>query len=383
MAWYCIHLCHGRIADELPVVDSDSNGIFVMRPEMGSDMERVENMEELVSVVVPVYNMASKMERCLAGLCAQTHSLLEIIVVDDGSADDTAERVKAVAGQDGRIRYVRQENRGVAAARNRGVSLARGEYIAFCDGDDYVRHDYVEQLLRVQKERKADWVLAGFIKVIQGREFYFSKPYEKDCFTETALEEFLRTWYKSPYIATVWGKLYRTQLIRECSVCFPERMEQGEDIVFNIRYMAFCHRVSFVCDTLYYYEENSQSLTAKRQNDVWENQLDIFAEFSEMIQKRNDSEKCCSLFFARGILLAINHATEKQWSRREWEQLCNFIREHTYFELCEKQRKELDWFAYIIVTLLKKRKDRVIELLYRIKLFGYHYMQRIYYLLRR
>ncbi len=338
-------------------------------------------MENLVSVVVPAYNAESKIERCLASLCKQTYSSIEIIVIDDGSPDDTAEIVKKMAEQDCRIHCVTQENKGVAAARNKGVELATGAYIAFCDADDYVTPDYLHCLL-AEKEG-ADWVLAGFSNVIQGKEYCFNEPYKQTYVTGSAWEHFLEEWYKNPYIATVWGKLYKKQIIVENAVYFPEQTEQGEDTIFNIRYVAVCDKVAFVNKALYFYEENEDSLTKKRRNNVWENQADIFREYCETVRKKGCSEKCSALFFSRGILVALGHAAETKWESGAWKKLCDEIRQHACFKACVKQKKEMDWFAKTVVFLLSIKTDRCVKLLYGIKLFGYRYMRTFYYRLKR
>lgn len=338
-------------------------------------------MEDLVSVVVPAYNAASKIKRCLDSICRQTYSDIEILVIDDGSVDDTADVVKKEAEQDERICCVTQENRGVAAARNKGLEMAKGAYIVFCDADDYVACDYIARLL--SEKDKTDWVIAGFSNVIQGKEYRFETPYREAFVTEHAWEHFLEEWYKNPYIATVWGKLYKKQVIVENAVCFPEQTEQGEDTIFNIRYAAVCDKVAFVNKALYFYEENEDSLTKKRRSDVWENQSNIFREYCETVRKKGSSEKCCALFFARGILVALGHAAETKWELPAWKELCNEIRQHVYFEACTEQKKEMDWFARTVVSLLDTKKDRCAKLLYRIKLFGYRYMRKLYYRLKR
>ncbi len=338
-------------------------------------------MENLVSVVIPAYNAASKIERCLDSIRRQTYSDIEILVIDDGSADGTADVVKKAAERDGRIRCITQENKGVAAARNKGLEIAKGAYIVFCDADDYVASDYIARLL--PETDKSDWVIAGFSNVIQGKEYRFETPYREACVEGKAWEPFLEEWYKNPYIATVWGKLYKKQVITENGVCFPEQTEQGEDTIFNIRYAAVCDKVTFVNKALYFYEENEDSLTKKRRRDVWENQSDIFREYCETVRKKECSEKCCALFFVRGILVALGHAAETKWELLAWKELCNEIRRHAYFEACMEQKKEMDWFARTVVSLLDAKKDRYAKMLYGIKLFGHRYMRKLYYRLKR
>lgn len=338
---------------------------------------------ELVSVIVPTYNVASKIRRCLACLCKQTYPCLEIIVIDDGSTDGTAEEVRKVAKQDERIRFITQENKGVAAARNKGLEAAQGVYIAFCDGDDFVSHDYIDKLTEGRKRQDADWVISGFCKVIGKNRYMFGEPYEGAVVSQKARELFLKEWYKNQHIPTVWGNLYRGEILRRYGITFPENLEHGEDTIFNIRYVSRCKRIDFVKEPLYFYEESGQSLTSKSHKDIWEKQLAIFKEYRDMIGMCGYSEVCTAFFFARGILLALNHANEKQWNATEWERLCNIMRIHPYFSVCAMQREEMDGFARIVTALLDKRKYGWIKTLYRIKRFGHDYLQKVYYRFRR
>ena len=101
----------------------------------------------LVSIIVPAYNVAEYIESCLNSLLAQTHEEIEVVVVDDGSTDETAAVCAAVARRDARVRIIAQPNAGVSAARNRGVQEARGKYVCFVDSDDAAHPDMVARLL--------------------------------------------------------------------------------------------------------------------------------------------------------------------------------------------------------------------------------------------
>ena len=109
----------------------------------------------MLSIIVPVYNILDCLERCVHSLTAQTYSDIEILLVDDGSTDGTAELCDALATQDTRIRVIHKENGGSSSARNLGIRMARGEYLGFVDSDDYVEPDMYERLYRVICEKNA------------------------------------------------------------------------------------------------------------------------------------------------------------------------------------------------------------------------------------
>ena len=128
-------------------------------------------MNDLISIVVPIYNAERYLDKCLSHLQRQTYSNIEILMIDDGSSDRSAEICKRYVESDLRFRYVYQENAGVSTARNQGISMAQGKYIAFCDSDDWVDVDMYEVLYHMACQHGADISILSFVM-------------ESDCKTE-------------------------------------------------------------------------------------------------------------------------------------------------------------------------------------------------------
>lgn len=121
-------------------------------------------LSELVSVIIPVYNGEQYIQRCIESLLRQTYAGIEIIIVDDGSKDTTANICQKLAAQDCRIIFSVQENKGVSAARNKGLELAKGEYVCFVDSDDYVDASYVESHIKmIRSDPQIDISVCGFV----------------------------------------------------------------------------------------------------------------------------------------------------------------------------------------------------------------------------
>ena len=121
-------------------------------------------MKEKISVIVPIYNAESFLEKCLTSLQCQTHENLQILLIDDGSTDGSGEICRRYAAEDSRFEYHHQENRGVSAARNLGLDLARGEFVGFCDSDDWVDTDFFEALYRLVCEQDADISIVSLVR---------------------------------------------------------------------------------------------------------------------------------------------------------------------------------------------------------------------------
>lgn len=118
-----------------------------------------------VSVIIPVYNNEKFIEKCIRSVMEQSFCDLEILVVNDGSTDGSAEILQKLAGEDGRIRLVSQSNQGVAAARNCGLDMASGKYLTFVDGDDYIGKDYIEKLYDFSEKNHTEMLICGITYV--------------------------------------------------------------------------------------------------------------------------------------------------------------------------------------------------------------------------
>ena len=186
-----------------------------------------------VSIVVPVYNTGDKLIRCLDSILSQTHRNLQIILVDDGSKDDSLSLCRKYAAEDGRIVVMSHENHGVSYTRNRGIRAADGDYLMFLDADDSVAPDWVEQYLKAAEAENADIVVGGICFCEDNGTCRDVHPGQTDCldkqgFVERVCEN------KTGIFGYVPNKLYRLPLIRENGIRFREDMAAQEDLEFAL-----------------------------------------------------------------------------------------------------------------------------------------------------
>ena len=161
--------------------------------------------DTLISIVVPVYGTEAYLPQCVESLLAQTHSHLELILIDDGSPDHCGTLCDRYGEQDRRILVIHQENQGVSAARNAGVKAAHGQYIAFVDSDDWVEPDYLVELLQAAEQSEADAV----VEVSGAQVCVWTGP-----------EALRQLCYQKQFDTAPWGKLFRTELAQKTP--FPE-----------------------------------------------------------------------------------------------------------------------------------------------------------------
>ena len=169
--------------------------------------------DKLVSIIIPVYKVEPYLRQCIESVLAQTHSALDIILVDDGSPDRCGEICEEYAARDSRIRVIHQENGGLSAARNTGLEVVKGNYITFVDSDDFVAENYVETLLKWIVDSGADIACGGFVDYHTGDKVTPVNTELKPKILSSAdfLEAML---YQHTGDNAVWGKLYKKDIFK-------------------------------------------------------------------------------------------------------------------------------------------------------------------------
>ena len=212
-----------------------------------------------ISVLVPVYNVARFLPRCLDSLAAQSMRDIEILLIDDGSTDDSAAICADYVARDGRFRLLRQENRGLSAVRNRHLEEARGEYLMFVDSDDWVAPDFCEIPWRCVREQDADLVLFGFRRVTEEGEplpLKSSLP-QGPIDRETALQLLLA----GPSFSYLWNKLWKKSLFD--GLRFPDVLAYA-DVGTTYRLVLQAERIVSLPQVLYYYRKRKGSAVSLR-----------------------------------------------------------------------------------------------------------------------
>ena len=221
------------------------------------------NEQDLVSIVVPVYNSEAYLSRCIRSLCAQSYKNLEIILVDDGSEDHSLEVCFREAKEDGRIKVLHKENGGAASARNAGMEEMSGQWLILIDGDDYIHQDMVRDLLAGAKAGQAQTTVGGFERVYEdgrAKEVHaleLGKEEGQGQVWSGSLHEFgerlFLKLYQNLMLRTQSNKLYSVPLIREQGLRYPEGISINEDIWFCVRYLSCCGRIACIPGSYLYY----------------------------------------------------------------------------------------------------------------------------------
>ena len=213
--------------------------------------------EPLVSVLVPVLNVAGLLPRCLDSLLAQTHRPLEIIVVNDGSTDGSGAVIDSYAARHPEVRPVHQQHRGLGPARNAALALTHGEYVAMVDADDWVEPGFIADTVRIARQTGADVVVARFWFVAKGLSLRF--PFRVRDRTMTGLEAAELSLQLTRFPAFAWNKLYRRDLFLPGEEPFPNIFY--EDLATTPRLLARAGTVALTRHAYYRYCLRRDSIT--------------------------------------------------------------------------------------------------------------------------
>lgn len=231
----------------------------------------------LVSIIIPVYNKADFLAECLSSIREQTWKKLDVIVVDDGSADGSLEIVREYVEQDARFRLFTVAHEGPSAARNKGMEEARGEFLTFVDADDYIEQDYIRSMAEAIGD--ADFCITGYKVWYQERNTWRTVKPPAGRFT---LGEFGKSIsrYECVMCGVAW-KLLRRSVVTEHGLLFPPELRYAEDTVFFFQYLACIETVAVLSDAQYVYRQHSQQSLVKAS---YQN-ITLIEQFSAELEK--------------------------------------------------------------------------------------------------
>lgn len=242
-------------------------------------------MNDLVSVIVPVYNVEKYLDKCVQSIVTQTYTNLEIIMVDDGSPDNCPKMCDEWARKDSRIKVIHKENAGVSSARNEGLDFAKGKWVMFVDADDIVSKDIIIMLL---ENTNSEDTLAlccmckNQLKLDKYNENVECKIYTIDDIIESDIEKIDQSFnvnFTSP-----WARIFSLNIIKINNLKFSEKVIYGEDYVFNLNYWIKISNIKIIKFIGYYYRTNSNSISSNHKSDAYSEKMKISRElFSKEI----------------------------------------------------------------------------------------------------
>lgn len=344
-----------------------------------------ESMIDLVSVIVPVYNVEKYLDRCIESLLNQTYCNLDIILVDDGSKDNSGKKCDNWEKKDNRISVIHQENGGLASARNTGLCHAKGQYICFVDSDDWVHVEYVEKQYKALIKNQADIVICShsieFINDNISQPITFQK---EECFDKNNMAKGIYLLEEVDVFNTVWNKMYSKQIIDNLQ--FELNSEPGEDLLFNVKCFLKVNKIIVLPDILYFYmRQDELTLTSSYkkglfelsqkfnnvQKELYENYNMIDTEYFSTYKKAYIYRifTCIPNMYRKNSDMTLQERISVFYKMKEDKELLLYLNEQIidnihvkYMKkmLCKKSAKEID-ICYKVLFFIRNR----LEFLYK------------------
>lgn len=310
-----------------------------------------------VSVIIPAYNSAKTIRKAVNSVIKQTYTNIEVIIIDDGSFDNTKEVLKEFT--DAEINYFYQENKGVSVARNKGIELSMGDYLFFLDSDDYLDLDLIEKMVELIKRHDLDMVVCSHIEenstrfkgnnnIVEG--FIANTPH-------AISKHFLDVFPQSAA-----AKLFRREIITKNDISFPNNMNLGEDLYFTYSFIKYLSSYGKISDSYYHIQNvNPNSLSKKYvpniQNDIKEQYMlweSLILKYPE-IDKYYHLKKIDFRYYLLSIFINNFYKIGCPLSEKEKQiEISKFIQENPdWFDLIEGKEKLpkniLEFFVYAIL----------------------------------
>ncbi len=281
---------------------------------------------ELISIIVPVYNVEQYLEKCVNSITNQTYKNLEIILVNDGTTDSSGDLCDKLATVDNRIKVFHKENGGLSDARNYGVEKATGEYIGFVDSDDYIDVEMYEKLYEAIKKENAD-VAECNLKIVypDRKELFTEKKYYQICTKQEYLEEYLKI---EKVFGSVWTKLIKSDIAKK--IQFPVG-KLYEDTYYAYKLIEVANKYVLMDNSFYNYLMRENSITNSKFNPRIFDLIEIVEKFHENVYKNypnlKEAADCRKMYAYFSVLNSI--LLEEEFKNNSfYPQIVNYFKEN-------------------------------------------------------
>ena len=280
-------------------------------------------MSELVSIIIPVYNVEKFLRRCLDSICNQTYKNIEIIIVNDGSPDNSQMIIDEYANKDNRIISIIQENGGLSEARNSGMGVAKGKYLMFVDSDDYIENNCVYLLVDNAYRTQADIIIANKKILNINGKYSYGIDFENKVLSKNELET---TSLKYDYFlgrgygVSACAKLYNNNFIKTIGLKFEKNNEIfAEDRLFNLKCYTYDPKISLINEAVYIYCINNTSITQTYKPFLPERYLALLENFHNHITTLNKLEEYRDLLdFTSFNAISVTCANTYRYSEEQY-----------------------------------------------------------------
>lgn len=243
----------------------------------------------VISLIVPVYNVSLYLKRCIESILVQDFNTFELILVNDGSTDNSLDICKHYANQDSRIRVIDQPNGGVSNARNKGLEVANGEFICFIDSDDWAEPNYLSSFVSFYQTTYTDLIISNVVNQKNNSKTN-NKPFvERSIQSESFVPEDFFNGNDFILENTPFAKLFKKSIIDDNNIRFNINLKNGEDFIFVLQYALVCKKIDFINSYTYNYnKESDSSVTQKYFKNYYKQVKDTKKAYFDIVRKYHE-----------------------------------------------------------------------------------------------
>ncbi|MFQ7257491.1 glycosyltransferase family 2 protein [Intestinibacter bartlettii] len=321
-----------------------------------------------LSVIVPMYNSEKYISRCIESIINQDMEDMEIILIDDGSTDNTKNIVQKYACKYENIRLIsKKENEGVSIARNIGINIATGEYITFVDSDDTINNGMYKNMYRLAKENDSDLVMCSYLRKNQGSDIEIRAnienkyiTYDRKYIEEKIIPTFVKnTEYGYYYVR---NKIYKKKFLDDNNILFKEKIAFGEDWLFNLEVFDKINIFSYINEPYYNYFDNMGS----QSKNIDRNRINLYLEGHKknyyFVEKYNLESKYIDSRLLEEIYVYVYSLIVSKNSYKTKKDIIKWLSKNNQFLDCFYCVSKQSKFIKYILTLLKSNCFNLLNL---------------------
>lgn len=310
-----------------------------------------------VSIILPVYNREKTIKKTIESVLRQTYKNFELIIVDDGSKDNSCSICKMYQDSDDRIILIQKENGGPSNARNVAIEKATGDVLMFIDSDDEYKENTVEIMVNEYVKNNSKMVVCSY-----------NNKLNLHSFIELDLEQSIVLLQENSLFNILWNKIYDLNIIKNNNIKFNENIERGEDLRFNIEYTEYINKITYINQSLYIYLVQNDSLTQKQRKDDFELSISNLEYCISSYKKRNfsisDYLKSQYIINAKNSIFVIYKIYDnKNFIITEYKKIINFLETKNVLKTNILKEK----------FKLKGIENRIIKFLLKLKIYNFIY----------
>ncbi|WP_294130928.1 glycosyltransferase [uncultured Clostridium sp.] len=336
-----------------------------------------------VSVIIPIYNMEKHIDKCLNSVINQSLEEIEIILIDDGSTDNSLKICNLYKEKDKRVKVYSKDNSGVSSARNMGIKKSKGKYLTFIDPDDYIEKNMLKDMYEKIEYDKSELVICDYTIDYINSYKNINLRYNKKLFLDNEIvekfilpfigvkefgDEFWMAGFRSP-----WGKLYKKNIISNNNIFFNEKLKIGEDVIFNLKYLICIKSISYINKNYYNYVKNDTSVMNRYKKDYLEICENYVFELENIIKKYKLGKEAKERL-AKEKLKSITLIIKNECSLENKKSLLKkifYLKKVTssnlaYQAIKENEYNKLPYLQKIRINLIKYKMNIILYIYYKI-----------------